>query len=292
MTPLRHSTIKQAGKSAASQSAKTPARTPAFFGPYQLVRQLGSAGVVERHGAIHVRRQTSHLIYRFGEMHDRVERRRLNQAFELLAGFKHPHAMPIEHFAFGAQGRGWLVSTYPGNQDGLVTLSNLLELKGGRLGEFEAERAIGQLLSLVQAGHDRGLHHEPLTIGEVLVDRSGALVVELFGFRHVLASRGVPAAGFDPMLAREELRGVAELGYLLLTGLELSDSAIPPSRLLRKLDRAWDEWFEAATDPSGGYQSAAEAAEALPSSRRLAEPPTPPANKVRVVLDRFRVRTP
>lgn len=269
-------------------------KDPAFFGPYRLVRRLGSAGTVERFGAVHVRRQTSHLIYRFGAMEDRLERRRLNQAFELLAGFRHPHALPIEHFAFGAQGRGWLVTAYPGNQNGLVTLRDLIDLKGGRLGAFEAERAIGQVLSLLEAAHGRRLHHEPLTIDEILVDRSGSLLVELFGLRHAVATRAKAHDAVDPMLVREEVRSVAELGYLLLTGLEMTDSALPPSRVLRKVDRAWDPWFEMAMDPGAGFASAAEAMAALPGIKRAeqAEPAASPvASKVRVVLDRLRVRS-
>lgn len=231
--------------------------------------------------ALHVRQQTSHVVYRFPPCRDRAESRRYLGAFERLSAVKHPHILAVEQFSFGAAARGWLVTPYPGNQDGLLTLRRLTDLKGGQLGVFEAERAMVHLLEAVGHAQESGLLHGPMRAEEVLVDRYGSLLVECYGLR--LAVSGLEPG---PDIRRDEIRAVAGIGYSLLTGLEAGESLIVPSRVLKRLERAWDEWFATALDAGGGFATAREAIEALPGRRKEALEPSP--SKVRVVMNRFK----
>ncbi|MBX3363987.1 MAG: hypothetical protein KF866_04410 [Phycisphaeraceae bacterium] len=260
-------------------------RAGQYFGPYRLARPLVSHELAERWLALHVRQQSSHVVYRFAPFADRAESRRFLRAFEKLSEVKSEHLLPAEQVSFDSAFRGWLVTPYTGNQEGLLTLSRLLDLKGGQMGAFEAERAISQVLDAVGNAQSHGLFHGPVKADEILVDRHGALHIDLYGVRRAIRGQG---EGVD--LARDEIRGVAVLGYTLLTGLEPGPSLIAPSRVARRLDRAWDDWFEEALDPSGGFVTAAQAREALPTSRRTSERQSLPttANPVRVVLNRFR----
>ncbi len=259
-----------------------------YFGPYRLTRPLAAHDLGERWLALHVRQQSSHVVYRFAPFADRAESRRFLQAFERLSEVKSPHLLPVEQVSFDTATRGWLVTPYVGNQDGLMTLSRLLDLKGGQFGAFEAERAMSQVLEAVGAAHEHGLYHGAVRADETLVDRHGSLHIELYGVR-----RAMRGANESPDVVRDEVRGVAALGYTLLTGLEPGAALIAPTRVVKKLDKAWDEWFDEALDPSGGFASTAAALDALPSRRREnGRSAAPAANPVvRVVLGRFRSGT-
>ncbi|MCL4740638.1 MAG: hypothetical protein KJZ54_00380 [Phycisphaerales bacterium] len=251
------------------------------LGPYVLVRQLTDGRLGERWLSLHERNQTSHTLHRFPPSHDKAEQRRLLEAFETLSAFRHAHVLPIGEFSFAGDGRGWLVTPYTGNQEGLVTLADVLEAKGGQLGPYEAERAAAHLLEAFEAAHAVGLHHGPLSIDEVLVDRHGRVMVELFG----LARRLEGLERGNAELIRDEIGSVAQLAYRLVTGLSADEPRIAAGRLNRRLPRAWDEWLEAGLDPSGGFESASSALAALPSARTDGEPREV---TVRTVIGRLR----
>lgn len=257
----------------------------AYFGPYMLVRPLGRHRLADRFLALHVRRQSSHIVYRFEPCRDRAERRRFLSAFETLGSLRQAHLLAVEQFSFGSQARGWMVSPYPGNQDGLVTLRALLDLKGGRMGPFEAERAMTQLLEAAAFAQDRGLAHGAISSGDVLVDRHGSLLIEAYGLERMLAGDD---AGEDDEV-RLETDSIVRLGYECLTGLEAGDAPLPPSRAVRRLEKRWDAWFERAFDPIGGFESAGQALAALqtidqPSEAAVGASRSP----VKVMLDRIR----
>lgn len=251
-----------------------------FFGPYRLVRRLAPSASAERWMALHVRSQTSHIVHRFFTCRDRAERRRFLDAFESMAQLHHPHLLRIEQFSFGSAGRPWGVTPYPGNQDGLVTLAQLAELKGGRLGEFESQRAIEQILGAAAFAHKRGIIHGVLTADEILVDRHGALLVEHYGLSRLIEPSPTPAdeAIFD------EVRSIAALGYTLMTGLTPNTALIAPSRVNRRIDRLWDSWFARALDAGADFDSAQTALDALQG--RAPEPDQP--GPVKVVLRKLR----
>lgn len=261
------------------QSTKEPAR----FGPYVLVRELSHGPAGERWLALHERDHSSHVVHRASARHDRGSQKRFFDSMERLSTLSHPHLLPIESYAVCPAGRATLVTPYTGNQSGLVTLGSLVELKGGRLSPTEADRALTHVLEGIDYAHRSGIGHGPVSAERVLVDRHGRAAIELYGLERSL--RG--GLGADAELVRDEVRSVAEIGYRLITGLGAEEPRIAAGRLVKKLSPAWDEWFERGLDGVAGFGSAAEAIEALPSSRRD-DVDTSPRVNVLGVLSRFR----
>lgn len=251
-----------------------------YFGPYRLVRPLEPSRVADRWMALHVRSQSSHMVHRFLSCRDRAERRRFLDAFETLSRLHNPHLLRIEQFSFGSAGRPWGVTPYPGNQDGLVSLDRLVDLKGGRLGEYESQRAITQILDAAAYAHEQGVVHGPLGAHEILIDRHGSLIVEHYGLARLIQSSPSP----QDEAIREEVASIAALGYAMMTGLTLDEPMILASRANRRLDRAWDGWFAEALDAGGGFATVAAAIDALPGRRSETDQPGP----VQVVLRRLR----
>ena len=253
------------------------------IGPYQLVRQLEPGRHSERWLAFNETNQTAHVAYRFRMGHEKAEQRRFLSAVEGLAPLSHPHLLPVEQFAFGIGGGAWIVSPYSGNHDGLVTLASLVREKGGMLSPVEAERALTQLLEAAEYAHGAGHQHGPVSATEVMVDRRGSLAIELYGL-----SRRLHLTGARPSteVVRDEVRSIVEIGYWLLTGLPAEEPRIQAGRLIPKLDRRWDEWFEAGLDPLAGFLSAEEALSGLPGLRREIEV-RERVSPVRTVIGRF-----
>jgi hypothetical protein len=258
-------------------------REGAFYGPYRLVRRLQPSMHASRWLGLHVRQQSSHVIHVFPLCADRSESRRFTQAFERLAALTHPHILRAEQFAFSATGLPVVVTPYTGNQDGLLTLGRLLDFKGGQLGVFEAERAARQVLETIAFAQSHNLPHGPLNLDEVLVDRHGSLFIEHYGLR--MAVRGEVRI---PDLDHDEVRAAIAMAYQMMTGLEAGEPLIPPSRVVRRIDKAWDSWFEAGLAPTGGFETPAAAMEAMPSRAGVltSEPAQEPGPRVR--FPRFR----
>ncbi len=139
--------------------------------------------------------------------------------------------------------------------------------RGGQLSPDEAERAVTQLLEAVESAHTAGVRHGPIGLAEVLIDRRGSLLVELYGLER--AMRGLGAG--DAELARDEVRSVVEIGYQLITGLRAEAPLIPADRLVKKLDVLWARWLAHGLDPAGGFETVDEAIAALPSRKRVVE---------------------
>ncbi|MEM1330175.1 MAG: hypothetical protein AAGG07_06415 [Planctomycetota bacterium] len=261
----------------------TSASTPRF-GPFRLIRRLRPCGIGERYLAVHDEHQSSHTVYRLGPFHGLAERRRWVEAMDRLASTNAAHVQSFEKYCLDDTGHGWAVADYTGNQRGLVQLSDLLAAKGGRFGVAEAERCIRQLLQAFSAGQEAGINHGPLNEADVLVDPRGSQRVQLFGVRRRL--EGLMDGAEE--LGRDEVRSVAALGYRVMTGLEADEPLIGASRLVKRLDRAWDGWFDAMLDPTLCPDRAADAAAMLPGGEL--QPPTtegPPA-RVRTVVKRLR----
>ena len=225
-------------------------------GSYRLVQQLEPGRMAERWLALHEEAGSTHLAHRFRTGVGRFEQRRLVEAIERVAPLSHPHILPIERFTLGHDGSAWIVTPYTGNLEGLVTLTNLMEEKGGQMPPSETERALIQLLEAAESAHSAGFHHGPLSADEVMVDRRGSLSVELYGLGRLLAS---PAPTPAVEVTRDEVRSIVEIGYWLLTGLSAEEPRIRADRLMPKLDHRWDEWFNEGLDPMAGFLSAGEA---------------------------------
>lgn len=241
------------------------------FGPYRLLRSLEACRAGERYLALHEKRQTSHVVYRFGLLHDAAERRRFLAAVGPLASLDHPHLLSVEEYSFASDSRAWLVTPYTGSQVGLMSLSRLVAEKGGRMAPSETQRALAHILDAAHAAHHAGLVHGPLAPDEVLIDRRGSASVELYGLSVRLRPDALPTPDHAADLRRQELRSIAALGYRLLTGLPAATPPASASRLVKRLDRRWDDFFAEGLAPDS-FVSAAAALAALPGT--LSQPPT------------------
>lgn len=231
------------------------------LGPYILMRPLAKLALAARWLAFHEVNQTSHVIYRFPVCHDNSEKRRFLSAVQAASKLVHSHVLKIEQFAFDASGGAWVVTPYIGDVEGIMSLERLLRAKGGSMVPSEAGRAIEQLLDACAAAHAAKLHHGPIRLDDVLVDRHGSLAIELYGMSRLL--RGFSVGNEE--LVRDEIRSVAEIGYQLITALRAEEPMIPAGRLVKKLDPRWDDWFAFALDPTGGFATAEEAIAMLPA---------------------------
>lgn len=250
------------------------------IGRYTLTRLLQPTALAERWLAVHSSDHSSHLLYRFAPRHDKAEQRRFMAAVARLSAVEHPHLLRIEQFSFDRGGRPWLITPFNGDVDGITTLRTLLRHKGGEMSPDEAERALVQLLEAVRFAHDLRLHHGPIDMNEIHVDRRGSLYIELYGLPR--AVRGLETA--NPEVVRDEIRSIVEIAYTLITGLRAEEPLIPAGRLVKRLSAAWDQWLDRGLDPAGGFDSASEAMEALPAARAArGERPA-----VRTVIGRLR----
>lgn len=255
------------------------------IGPYRLVQQLQPGAMAERWLALNEQDESTHVAHRFRYGPDRRDERRLIGAVEALGPLSHPHILPIEQFTLNVGGGAWIVTPYTGNLEGLVTLDKLVQDKGGQLIPIECERALTQLLESIEYSHAAGFQHGPISPEEILVDRRGSLAIELYGLNRLLAGSDVTKETVPATeVAREEVRSIVEAGYWMLTGLSAEEPRIRADRLIERLDRRWDQWFDAGLDPMGGFTSAGEALSALPGMRRDVEERT----VVRTVLGTFR----
>ena len=104
--------------------------------------------------------------------------------------------------------------------------------------------------------------HGPIRIDEILVDRHGRLLVELFGLAMAL---GVRKRARPEEAARKEVRAVFEIGRELVTGAAGGDlRRDPPRSLWPDAPRPWREWLARGLSDSG-FASARQALASLPS---------------------------
>ncbi|MBY0313873.1 MAG: hypothetical protein K2W85_17555 [Phycisphaerales bacterium] len=289
------------------------------IGPYVLTRDLGAtvgfgrsgavggaggeaagkAGVggtqPDRFLALHSELQTSHVAYRFAELKGRAERQRFAEAVEQAANLDHAHVLKIQQFTFDVVGHGWVITPFNGDADGVRTLSRLLREKQGQMRAEEVEHAIQQLLEASMHAHqfwtngtgeENGprtvSHHGAIGLDEVIVDRRGSLSVELYGLAAALGMSG--RASLEVL--RDEVRSIAEIAYQLITGLRAEEPLIPAERLVPKLSASWTNWLHRGLDPSGGFDTAAQALAALPSFQQESSG----RERVRGMLARLRTR--
>lgn len=256
------------------------------FGPYTSVRPLASVHQCHRLIMLHERERTNHLLYRFDHMTDSVARRRVFDRVLKTAHLDHAHILKIENVGYDNTGRLCVITDYPGNQEGLVTLGDLLESRGGRLEFSEAIRLMGQLLESCVHAAKQEVYHGPFTMDELLVDRHGCTLVEMFGLDQAMHNT------YSTQDARsEQTRSIIEIGYLLATGVSYSDiisssDASRPSKFTKRNGKLWDAWFALALDPFNGFLTSQQAIDTMPTDAeqiaRLAElKPTAPSRGAR-----------
>lgn len=265
------------------------------IGPFLLTRPLEPAPLGDRFLALHEVDQSSHVAHRLRVGGSRLQMRRFVEAVRTCEALRHPHVLPIEYHTIDVDGRPWVITPYSGDVDGLRTLTKLLREKHGQMDVPEAERAIVHMLEAVAFAHRATPASEgrearlpivngPHAIDQILVDRHGRVLFELYGLSRQLRGEA-PAA--DAETVRDEVRSIVEIAYQLITGLRAEAPFINAGRLMRGLDPAWDRWLGRGLEASEGFDTAAEALAALPSrSGRASEPE--PVLGVRSVLGRLR----
>lgn len=246
------------------------------FGPYRLIRPLEPVTGWERFIALHERDDTDHVVYRHPALHEPSERRRLLAMVEPLAAVRHAHLLQVASYSFDEQDRLCLVTPYTGNQEGLVTLADLVQRRSGRLDVTETARCVEHLLEAVVAARAAGLNGGPVEPERILVDRRGSVHIELYGLPGAdRVFRGV-CTGAD------EVRAIGAMAVWLLTGLRQDVAPVAVARIAGRGAKAWEPWLEAATDPINGFEAPAEALSALPGRDPIvrAREPFPAADSV------------
>lgn len=253
------------------------------LGPYVLARPMDASAFGERWLARHAESHSDWTLHAFGPLFDKHERVMVLSWLETMESLDHSHLPDIRRIVDPNSGRVWAAEPFLGNEDGLLSFARLVDLKGGRMPPHEVGRAMTHILEAVRVAHAEGLCHGTMSASDLLVDRHGSITIDLYGLRRRMD--GLITA--DPEIVRDEVRSVAMLGYWALTGLEAEEPRIRAGRLVRRLDRAWDDWFELALDPAGGFESASEAIESLPVPGRDVETETRPG-AAKAVLNRLK----
>ncbi len=240
---------------------------PEHFGPYKLIRSLGCTRGAQRFVVLCSRSDTNYLLYRFDSIANHLHRRRMFDALVSMSTLDHPHLLKIESASYDDHGRLCVITPYTGNHEGLVTLADLLDNRDGKLGVIEAARAVEHLLEASVFAQGRSICNGPVLAQDILVDRYGCLQIELYGYTPHAEGVATPS----PMLVADEIRSIVELAYTMITGLPTTGERLDASRVVKRLDRAWDTWFEIGLDPIDGFENAEHALRAMPVNPDSAE---------------------
>jgi len=241
-----------------------------YFGPYKLIRQIGSAHGASRYIVLCNRTDTNYTLYRFEDAQNHQFRRQAFQAFMKMSVIDQPHIHRIISVTYDDRGRLCVITPYTGNHEGIVTLDDVLRRQDGKLGIVEAARAIEHLLGAVQYAHRHQVINGSIDRDDILVDRYGSLQIQFYGYKSSIRStqRHESTRVSD---INDEVRSIIELGYTMITGLRVQGERIDPSRVIKKLDRAWDTWFEIGLDPIDGFENLEHARLALPTNPTSSE---------------------
>jgi len=251
-------------------------------GEYRLTRALPNGRLAKRWLAVSDDDSATWVAHEFECGRGRCERRRLSRGLQSLSRLAHPHVLPVSTYWFAQGGRAWALTPYVGTQVGLVNLEEVLAEKGGRMEWPEARRVAAQLLEASAHAHAERAVHGTVHADEVLVDRHGCLLIEHYG-----VEAAIDGLEPDGELRRDEVRSIVQLTYRLVTGVSADEPRIPATRLVRRLERRWDQWFDAGLDPVSGFATASDALEQLPGVPAVAERPIP-TTTVRGMLGRVR----
>lgn len=245
-------------------------QTRVRFGDYTITRELPESPVARRLLALEPDGRQAKVLHMFAIRPDDAQVAVLRRAVDNLRLINNRHVLPVEKLLLGIVHQPCAVTPYTGHQDGLIDLQSLLAEKGGHMEATEADRLMRQIFDGLAAAHEKLVHHGPLKARDVLIDRRGSATIEMLGVARSLEG----LRGFSTEVQRDEIRSVVELGFTCLTGHDAATVGLPASRLVRKLDPAWDAFFAHGLDPIEGFDTAAQAIEALPSSGFDREPAT------------------
>lgn len=237
-----------------------------FFGPYKLVRKLDQALGATRFIVLCSRTDTNYVLYRFAPTTNHIKRRSKFNHLLKLTTLDHSHILSLKSVTYDDHGRLCVITPYTGNHDGLVSLNDLIAQRNGEIGIIESARAIEHLLDATKYAHSKDLYHGTIDQSDILIDRYGCLQIQFYGFdRNKQNNDHSPIK--QAIKVADEVRSIVQVGYFMLTGINPSIDRIPPSRIIKKLDKAWDAWFEMGLDPIDGFESIEHAINALPTNQ-------------------------
>lgn len=139
---------------------------PGLLGDYEIIRPLGEGGM----GLVSLARQRStgkEVVVK--QIHENLAadpsvRQSLAREVQVLRRFRHRHAVGLLDANLDGATSPYLVMEYvPG-----VSLEELVKQRG-RLTPLHVGRLLGQLASVLQAAHDRGILHRDLTPANLMV---------------------------------------------------------------------------------------------------------------------------
>ncbi|MDF1808826.1 MAG: hypothetical protein P1U42_03935 [Phycisphaerales bacterium] len=241
-----------------------------YFGPYKLIRSLGHAHGATRFVVLCDRTDTNYLLYRFNQTGNHKSRRTLFESMIKMSALTHAHLLKIESVSYDDHGNLSVITPYTGNHEGLVTLDDLLSIRDGKLGMIEAIRAVEHLLDASAYAHRNDVVNGTISASDILIDRYGCLQAQFYGFDSLTRCSESSAIASQDRVS-DEVRSIVDLGYTMMTGLSTKGERIAPSRVVKKLDRNWDTWFEIGLDPIDGFDSVEHAINALPTNPNCAE---------------------
>lgn len=247
----------------------------ARFGEYTITRELPESPIARRLLALEPDGRQAKVLHMFAIRPDDPQVAVLRRAVDNLRTIRNRHVLPVEKLVLGIVHQPCAVTPYTGHQDGLIDLQTLLAEKGGHMEPGESDRLLRQVFDGLAAAHAVLLHHGPVQALDVLVDRCGTATIEMLGVRRSLEG----LRGFSTEVQRDEVRSIVELGFTCLTGHDAATVGLPASKLVRRLDPAWDAFFAHGLDPIEGFDTAQEAIDALPSAGFDRQPATQKARK-------------
>ncbi len=236
-----------------------------YFGPYKLIRSLGNAHGASRFVVLCNRTNTNYLLYRFEHINNIKHRRTLFGALLKMSTLNHSHLLKINSVSYDDHGRLSVITPYTGNHDGLVSLEELLSIRDGKLGIIESARALEHLLDAIKYAHKKDIFNGSIHQSDILVDRYGSLQIQFYGFESLAQSKDNSPVT-QSVKVTDEIRSIVDLGYTMMTGLTMRNDRIAPSRVVKKIDRRWDAWFDIGLDPIDGFESIEHAINALPTN--------------------------
>jgi hypothetical protein len=245
----------------------TPA-PPARIGPYAVTRALVPGPHGARALALHDELHTSHTLHLLHKAPG-LAPRAFAGAMARLQQLEHKHILRPQAFGWEPDVGPWAVTDYTGDADGIVTLDQLIRVKGGWLSPEETRRALEQLLDAARSAHAHALPCGTIDAPQVQVNRAGQLQVEFYALRFALSTldmSGADRADAQQEAQRQEVRAIVRLGYQLITGLLPIAPIIPVEDVIERIDVSWRDFFETGLGPTG-FTSAAHAYSAASACR-------------------------
>ncbi|MBS0198693.1 MAG: hypothetical protein JSR77_18250 [Planctomycetes bacterium] len=248
------------------------------FGQYRPVRDagevlLGPGLIARRWIALSDATATNHLVYSLHGCRARGRIRRVLDAAQQLSTLPKTassHTLDIVTAACCANRGVFLVTEYPGDNVGLVTLGTTANQRRAVLRGAGLRHAVQQIFEAVGFLHENGVCDGSILPERVIIDRRGSLLLELPGL-------WAKVAGFElnAETKRADVRATMEVCRGLWESCEGSEA---------EFTEGWRDWLNKGLERPCGYASAAEATAAMPVTR----PGVPSVNVVKGLWNRLR----